>query len=226
MKNICLRGMKMKQNRLKLILAITSGVALLAAILLFVFGIFAVQSMATKVVMIISAVLSLALALEVLYLFFMSSDSRPNYFLYDSRQGRNVSVQKLTFQMINAKMNRYLSAFAPSEGKLWTDRVLEKPDLDMADEFKPLVAYKLLFDLAEHDSENGWKCFEIASVETVSFICSALEMNGDEEMARNLRDMKAAMPINLKYIRDYLVRNRQYLKEKMRRYVYENIQKF
>ncbi len=216
----------MNQNRLKLILAITSGIALVAAILLFVFGIFVVQSIATKVVMIIAAVLSLALALEVLYLFFMSSDSRPNYFLYDNRQGRNVSVQKLTFQMINAKMNRYLSAFAPSEGKLWTDRVLEKPDLEMPDEFKPLVAYKLLFDLAEHDSENGWKCFEIASVETVGFLCDALEMNGDEEMAQNLRQMKAATPINLKYIRDYLVRNRQYLKEKMRRYVYENIQKF
>ena len=226
MKNICLRGMKMKQNRLKLILAITSGVALVAAILLFVFGIFVVQSLATKVVMIIAAVLSLALALEVLYLFFMTSDSRPNYFLYDNRQGRNVSVQKLTFQMINAKMNRYLSSFAPSEGKLWTDRVLDNPSLEMADEFKPLVAYKLLFDLAEHDSENGWKCFEIASAETVSFLCDALEMNSDREMAQNLRQMKAATPINLKYIRDYLVRNRQYLKEKMRRYVYENIQKF
>ena len=218
--------MKMNQNRLKLILAITSGVALLAAILLFVFGIFVVQSIATKVVMIIAAVLALALALEVLYLFFMSSDSRPNYFLYDNRQGRNISAQKLTFQIINAKMNRYLSSYAASEGKLWTDRILDNPYLEMADEFKPMVAYKLLFDLAEHDSENGWKCFEVASVETVEFLCAALDMNGDQEMAQNLRQMKSATPINVKYVRDYLVRNRQYLKEKMRRYVFENIQKF
>lgn len=216
----------MNQNRLKLILGVTSGVALLAAILLFVLGITVVQSIATRVVMIIASVLALALALEVLYLFFMSGDTHPNYFLYDSRQARNISVQKLTFQTINVKMNRYLSNYASSEGKLWTDRILDNPNLDMNDSFKPLVAYKLLFDLAEHDSENGWKCFELASVETVSFLCAALEMNGDEEMGQNLRQMKAATPINLKYVRDYLVRNRQYLKEKMRRYVFDNIQAF
>ena len=215
----------MNQNRLKLILAITSGAALCVALLLFFLGIFAVSGL-TQIAMIIASVLALALALEVLYLFFMSGDARPNYFLYDSRQGRNVSVQKLDSRMVNVKMNRYLSAYAPSEGKLWTDRILDDPYLEMGDEFKPLVAYKLLFDLAEHDSENGWKCFEVASVETVDFLCNALEMNGDQEMAQNLRQMKAASPINLKYIRDYLVRNRQYLKEKMRRYVYDNIQSF
>lgn len=218
--------MEMNQNRLKLILAITSGVALVAAVLLFILGVAVVENTVTKVVMIIVSVLALALALEVLYLFFMSGDVRPNYFLYDNRMGRNMSVQKLTFQAVNVKMNRYLSSYAPSEGKLWTDRILDNPYLEMGDEFKPLVAYKLLFDLAEHDSENGWKCFELASVETVGFLCDALEMNGDLEMAQNLRQMKTAAPINLKYVRDYLVRNRQYLKEKMRRYVYENIQKF
>ncbi len=216
----------MNQKRLKLILAIASGVALVAAILLFVLSLTVIQNVATRVIMIITSVLFLALAVEVFYLFMIAGDSRANYFLYDSRQGRNISVQKLAFQTVNVRMNRFLSGYASSEGKLWTDKILDNPYLEMDDAFKPLVAYKLLFDLAEHDSESGWKCFEMASYETVEFLCAALEMSGDDEMAQNLRQMKAAMPINLKYVRDYLVRNRQYLKEKMRRYVCENIQKF
>ena len=216
----------MNQKKLKLVLAIVSGVALLAAILVLVLSLTVIQNTVTRVIMIITAVLFLALAGEVFYLFWIAGDSRANYFLYDSRQGRNISVQKLAFQTVNVRMNRFLSGYAPSEGKLWTDKILDNPYLEMDDAFKPLVAYKLLFDLAEHDSESGWKCFELASYETVEFLCHALETSGDEEMAQNLRQMKAATPINLKYVRDYLVRNRQYLKEKMRRYVCDNIQQF
>ena len=216
----------MNQKKLKLILAIVSGVALVAAIVLFVLSLTVIQNIVTRVIMIVTSVLFLALAVEVFYLFWVAGDSRANYFLYDSRQGRNISVQKLSFQTINVRMNRFLSGYASSEGKLWTDHVLDNPYLEMDDAFKPLVAYKLFFDLAEHDSEGGWKCFELASYETVDFLCSALEMSGDDEMAQNLRQMKTATPINIKYIRDYLVRNRQYLKEKMRRYVCENIQSF
>ena len=216
----------MNQNRLKLILAIVSAVSLIAAIVLFILSVAVVENVAARVIMIIASVLFVLLAGEVLYLFWLSGDSRANYFLYDNQQKKNISVQKLTFQTINVRMNRYLSGFAPSEGKLWTDKVLDNPYLEIGDEFKPLVAYKLLFDLAEHDVENGWKCFELASTETVDFICTSLEMNGDNEMAQNLRQMKASTPINLKYVRDYLVRNRQYLKEKMRRYVFDNIQSF
>lgn len=216
----------MNQKKLKLILSIVSGVALVAAIVLFVLSLTVIQNVVTRVIMIITSVLFLALAVEVFYLFMITGDSRANYFLYDSRQGRNISVQKLAFQTVNVRMNRFLSGYASSEGKLWTDKILDNPYLEMDDAFKPLVAYKLLFDLAEHDSEGGWKCFELASYETVDFLCTALEASGDEEMARNLRQMKTSAPINLKYVRDYLVSNRQYLKEKMRRYVCENIQKF
>ena len=123
-------------------------------------------------------------------------------------------------------MNRFLATYAPTEGKLWTDRALDDPDLTMRDAYKPAVAYKLLYDLAEKDAEQGWKCFELASEETVEFICVALEMNNDLEMANTLRQMKASYPLNLKYVRDYIVKNRAYLKGKLTRYIYDNIQSF
>jgi hypothetical protein len=135
-------------------------------------------------------------------------------------------VEKLTFQVVNGRMNRFFSNYAPSEGKIWTDGILESPDLDMGDQFKPMVAYKLLYDLAVMDVEKGWRCFEVASVGTVEFVCRSLEMNGDNEVAGNLRMMKNAQPFQTRYVRDYLVSNKGYLQARMFKYVRANIDIF
>ncbi len=219
----------MNQGKLKLIFGIGSIVFAVVAIVLLLVGILAVNfdtAPVVKIVVIIISILCLAMAAEMAYMFLIENDSAPNYFLYNTQAKRNIPAQKLTFQMINNRMNRYLSGFASSEGKLWTDRILDNPYLEMDDKFRPAVAYKLLYDLAERDTEQGWKCFEIASVETVEFICASLELNYDTDMARTLRQMKTAIPFNLKYVRDYLVKNRSYLKSKFGHYIYDNIQQF
>ena len=123
-------------------------------------------------------------------------------------------------------MSRYFAGYASSEGKIWTDGILDDEALDMADEFKPIVSYKLLFDLAHMDIESGWKCFELASVQTVDFICNGLEQNGDDEIANNLRLMKTAIPFQIKFVREYIVSNKKYLQGRMFRYVIDNIEKF
>lgn len=218
---------KMSQNRFKMVLGIVSGLVAVVGIVLLIVGIVADLQIAVKVCMILAAVLCVILAGEIGYLCLLAGgDDHPNYFLYDTQTKRNVSPQKLTFQMVNGRMNRYLAGFASSEGKIWTERVLDNPYLEMNDEFKPLVAYKLLFDLAEHDKDAGWLCFERATPATVEFLCTSLEMNNDMELAESLRQLKAANPINLKSVRDYLVRNRKYLQSKMLHYVQENIQNF
>lgn len=218
----------MNGKKFSLILKIVCACFAVVGVLLLIFGIiYSGDHVFTKVFMIISAVLSLALAGELAYLvWFAKGGEAPNYFLYDSNTRKNIPADKLTVALISQKMNRYFSAYAPSEGKLWTDRILENPSLDMTDIFKPVVAYKLLFDLADRDMEKGWKCFELASYETVDFVCSALELNGETEVAGNIRKMKQVQPFQVKYIRDYLVSNRDYLQTKMLMYVRGNIDKF
>ena len=218
----------MTQKKLNWILTIVCACFAAVAIILFIFGItYDGDHALTQTLMIIAALLSLALAGELAYLiWFSGSGEKPNYFLYDSKAKRNVSVDKLTMPVINKRMERYFSGYAASEGKIWTERILEAPDLDMEDVFKPLVAYKLLFDLAERDVEKGWKCFELASFETVDFVCRGLEMNGEDEVAGNIRKMKMVQPFQIKYIRDYLVSNCNYLQTKMLMYVRDNIEKF
>ena len=219
----------MSQNKLKLLFGIGAIVFAVVAVAMLLVGILAVDFTTAgfvKIMVIVIAVICFAIAAELGYMFFLEQDTAPNYFLYNSQAKRNIPVQKLNYQIINGRMNRYLSGFASSEGKLWTDRILDNPYLDMEDKFKPAVSYKLLFDLAEKDSESGWKCFEVASVETVDFVCAGLEMNQDHDMARVLRQAKNSTPLNVKYVRDYLVTNRAYLKGKLFHYIRDNIQQF
>lgn len=216
----------MEQKKLKSILTIGSAALLLVGIALLILGSALSLDTFPRVFAIISAVLCLAIAVLGAYLLMLMQDKKQNYFLYSYQSKRNIPVQKLTFQIVNSRMNRYLSGYASSEGKIWTERVLDNPYLEMNDVFKPLVAYKLLFDLAEYDSDNGWKLFEIASVETVDFICKGLEMNNDKEFASTLRQVKASKPLNLKFARDYLVKNKKYMQKRMFVYVYDNIQSF
>ena len=219
----------MNQSKLKLMFGIAGIVLAVVAIALIFVGAFAIEfasAALVKIMVFVIAVLCLALAAELFYLLMVENDSAPNYFLYNSQTKRNIPANKLTIQIINSRLNRYLSGFAPSEGKLWTDKILDNPYLEMEDQFKPAVAYKLLYDLAEKDTEQAWKCFELASEETVEFLCSALEMNYDTDMARTLRQMKGATPLNLKLVRDYIVKNRNYLKGKLCRYIYDNIHLF
>ncbi len=218
----------MTQKKLNLILTVACAVFAVLAVVLLVFGIiYDGEHVFTKVFMIISAVLCVALALELAYIvWFADRAQTPNYFLYDNGTKKNVTPDKLNAQIISRRMDKYFSNYAPSEGKLWTDGILATPDLDMEDVFKPIVAYKLLIDLASMDMEKGWRCFELASYETVDFVCSCLEMNGETEVAGNIRKMKTVQPFQIKYIRDYLVSNCGYMQTKMLMYVRENIEQF
>lgn len=215
-----------QQEKIKLIVLIGSIVAAILAVALLIVGIVYSGGTLAKVLIFVISFFVLALAGELGYLFMLMGNTKANYFLFNPKTNRNIAPQKLTFQIINVRMNRYLSNFASSEGKIWTDGVLDDPTLEMDDAFKPLVAYKLLFDLAERDFDAGWKCFDLASDATVEFICAALDTSADEELAKNLRDFKGVKPTNMKYVRDYLVSNRKYLQSKMFRYTADNIDKF
>ena len=215
----------MDRSKLKILLTAGTIVFAVVGIVLLILSLALDMITLLKVTLIIVSVLCLALAAEFGYFTVLVMD-RPNYFLYSSQKRRNISVQKLTFQVINARMNRFLSEYAQSEGKLWNDRVLDDPYLEMKDEFRPLVAYKMLYGLADKDSEAGWMCLENASEETIVFIRKGLELNGDNTLASTLYNMLTDRPANLSGARDYLVRNKRYIQSKMTKYVIENIDCF
>jgi len=217
----------MDRSKMKILLAAATVFFFVVAIVLFILG-FAIDDISTlpKVLLIVLAVICIALTGELGFFTYLMMDTDPNYFLYSPQVKRNISVQNLTFQTVNMRMNKFLSGYASSEGRIWLDRVLDNPYLDMPSEFKPLVAYKLLYGVAESDTDAGWQCIESASDDTLKFIYNGLSENNDLEFASRLQMFMSEKPMNMTFVRDYLVRNKKYMQSKMMRYVVDNIEKF
>ena len=215
----------MDRNKLKIILGIGTALSLCVGAVLLVLALALDMHVFPRIILILVSVVAVALSVELGYFTYLMMDTKPNYFLYNSQIKRNISVQNLTFQTINVRMNRFLSGYAASEGKLWNSRVLDNPYLEMPREFKPLVAYKLLYSLADKDAEAGWGCLENASEETLLFIYNGLNMNNDKDFALNFAQL-VKRPMNINTVRDYLIRNKRYMQSKMTKYVIENIDIF
>lgn len=216
----------MDQKKTNLLLVITSAFFAILAIILLVFGIVYDKGAFAKIMLFVAFLLVLLLAIELAYLFVLSRNVVPNYFLFNTALNVNVSADKLTFEMIDARMNKYLSSFAKSEAELFTNGILENSAAKIKREFHPIVSYKLLLDLAENDTDDAWKCFVLATEMTVEYIAIGLAQNGDRDMADAIRQLKRAKPVNLKQTRDFLVSNKKYIKKRLFKYVQDNIDSF
>lgn len=216
----------MDQKKTNLLLVITSAFFAILAIILLVFGIVYDKGAFAKIMLFVAFLLVLLLAIELAYLFVLSRNVVPNYFLFNTALNVNISADKLTFEMIDARMNKYLSSFAKSEAELFTNGILENSAAKIKREFHPIVSYKLLLDLAENDTDDAWKCFVLATEMTVEYIAIGLAQNGDRDMADAIRQLKRAKPVNLKQTRDFLVSNKKYIKKRLFKYVQDNIDSF
>ena len=216
----------MDKKKTDMLLLVSCAIFAVLAIVLLIFGIVYNKGPLAKILLFAASALVLLLALELAYLYVLSRTVVPNYFLFNPVLNMNMPSNKLTFETIDERMNKYLSSFAPSEGKLWTDGILENRASVIRNEFRPAVAYKLLYDMAENDTEAAWKCFVLATDMTIEFLASGLVQNGDGEMASAIRQLKHAKPINMRQTRDFLVGNKKYIKKKYFKYVVDNINKF
>ena len=216
----------MKQDKIKLIMTIACTCFAVLAIVFFVAGIlYGGDHGFTKIILFVIAAVSLCAAGELAYLvWFSRGGDTPNFFLFNESTKMNISIGDLSDKRINDKMMEYFSDYAPSEGKLWTGNILV--NCEMEEHFKPAVAYKLIYDLAVIDKDAGWKCFDLASVETVDFIASAFEKNGDVDMAGYIKQFKHVQPLNIPQFREFIISNKDYLGMKLCSYVRENIDRF
>ena len=217
---------KMDQKKTNLLLAAASVFFAVLAIILLIFGIVYDKGAFAKIMLLAAFVLVLLLSVELAYLFVLSRNVVPNYFLFNTALNVNIPADKLTFEMVDARMNKYLSSFAQNEAELFTNGILENSAAKIKREFHPIVSYKLLFDIAENDTDEAWKCFVLATDMTVEYIAIGLMQNGDKEMADAIRQLKRAKPINLKQTRDFLVGNKKYIKKKLFKYVQDNVDSF
>jgi hypothetical protein len=199
---------------------LVSGVLFVACCLLLNLALGQTVTPFQRVLLLLCSGVTLAIAALVVWHRFLSEDRDPNYFLYDPARRQNMPPEQLTFTHVNDRLNAYLAKMGESEAQLWSDGYLEtRCRFGRGGIFRPLVAYKLLYDLAEQDNDAGWSCFLNANPATVAFLCDALARCGDGEMAKTLQYFKAHYLRDVSALRTYLIGNRAYLKTRMMKFV-------
>jgi hypothetical protein len=161
------------------------------------------------------------------YLLFLSRDKEPNYFLYDRNLGKNIPLEELRFQTVNEKMTVYISTNFENAEKLWMSDVWARGARFGANgEYSGLVAYKMLFDLADHDKVDQWDLFAEAPMETIIRLCDALSRCGDRNLAQKLMYIRQNCGVEIAPLRSLLLGNKKYLANKMVNLVRRNIEWF
>jgi len=215
------------KKKLPLILLIVACVSLIGAVLLFVLAVPRADATYKRVMEIIIASLMIVLSLLIFYYLWVIRDAEPNFFLFDRAKKRNIPVESLTFAIVNEKMNFYLTMVCDSPEQLWQEDILERERvLGYRRVYRPLLAYKMLYDLADKKIASYWELLLNAKEETILSICGALMQAGEQEMAKAFRFLMTNYREKPEKIKDFVEGNSRYIRGKMIGYVKKNIEFF
>lgn len=169
----------------------------------------------------------LLLSLLILYYLYITRDAEPNFFLFDRARKRNIPVEDLTFTIVNERMSFFLTMVCESAEQLWQDNVLESDrKLGYRRVYRPLLAYKMLYDLADKNIAAYWNLLLTATPATVDSLCSALEQGGEKEMVKAFRYIMENYRENPEKIKDFVCGNMRYIRGRMLGYIKRNIELF
>ncbi len=182
-----------------------------------------------KVLSVICAVLMLLLALLIGAYQWLSRDTYPNFFLYDRKKKKNIPVEKLKFSVVSERMTFLFTRISESPEQLWKGDVLTREDdvFGYRSVYKPLVAYKMLYDLGEQGPDSGyWNYLKTAPQENLNAIYEALEKAGEKKMVDVFRLILEHTDDDYARVKEFLRKNLPYLRSRMVNYVVKHIEYF
>ena len=216
-----------QKKKVSLIMMIVACVSIIGAILLFFVAVPSATASYKKVLEIVIGVLLILMSALIAYYLWLTRDNDPNFFLFDRAKKRNVPVEALTFATVNERMNIYLSMVCESVEELWQDDILENErKLGYRKVYRPLLAYKMLYDLADKNVDSYWNLFLNAKPETVDSLCSALQQGGETEMVKAFRFIMTNYRSNPAKVKDFIIGNMKYIRGRMMGYIKKRIEFF
>lgn len=222
--------MKINMKQIAPALFAVACVLIIGGIVLLAFLVPGAASTFYKVCLVIISILCILMGLGVLFLVYMSRDNDPNFFLYDPKSERNIPAEDLDFDRINLRMSYFMTTLSSSLEKLWADNALNtNPErFGVHEVYKPLAAYKMLYDLIELDKPEGWQLFLCAPTATIKTLTDTLASNGEDDMAKTLVHAynSATSRDDIAWLRDFVMGNAKYIRRRMTGYVQKNLEWF
>lgn len=223
-------NLKVNNKKVLIVVLAMACVAILGGILLFPLVVAKAASGFMAVTSGIVAVTAILIGLALLFFWFISHDGDANFFLYDRKTQRNIDEDELTFDRINSRMGYYMTLISSSQEQVWSKNVLDGEGTRHAQDaaYRPLVAYKMLYDLIELDTPEVWTLFTGSDASVISALCRTLSKCGESEMANTLLDAYegAESVDDTEWVRDFLMGNAKYIRRRMREYVLNKIEEF
>ena len=218
--------MNWKKN-FPLVMLILAFVSLVGSLLLLFLAAPRANAEYKKVLIVIVASLMLLLSGLVFYYLWIIRDAEPNFFLYDRDKHRNIPVDQLNFTMVNERMVFYVTLVCESVEDLWTGEALERErTLGYRRIYRPLLAYKMLFDLADKDVASDWELLLKAEPAVINSLCSALEQGGEVEMVKAFRFIMDNYRDTPEKVKDFVCCNVKYIRGRMLAYIKKNVEMF
>ncbi len=209
------------------LMAVVGVLSLVGAALLLILAVPRADAAYKRVLEIIISALMILLSLLIFYYLYITRDAEPNFFLFDRKRKKNIPLENLNFVIVNERMSFYLTMVCESVEELWTQNVLESDRLlGYRRVYRPLLAYKMLYDLAEKDNAEFWGYLCNASPDTVNSIAGALEQGGEREMVKAFRYIMENYRDNPSKIKDFICGNEKYIRGRMLGYIKRNIELF
>lgn len=214
---------------LPIILWVGLAVFAVGAILLLAVAVPRADATYKRVLSVICAVLMLLLSVLIGAYLWLSRDTYPNFFLYDRKKKKNIPVDKLGFKVINERMTFMMTNLSESPEALWKGDVLlfEAEKFGYKSVYKPLVAYKMLFDLGSQGPDSGyWNFLKTAPQENLNAIYEALERAGEKKMVEAFRLILERTDDDYAKVKEFLRKNLGYIRSRMVSYVVKHIEYF
>ncbi len=215
------------KKKLPLIMAIVAIICIIGAVLILVFPVAGADAAYKKVLGIIIAVLMLLLAALIFVYLFLERDREPNFFLFDRQKKRNIDVDHLNFKIVNERLGFLMTTISQSMEELWTTDVLENElNLGYRKVYRPLIAYKMLYDLADKNLDEYWEYLINATPETVNSIARALTQAGETEMVKAFVFIMHTYREDPSKIRNFVIGNQKYIRGRIMTYIKKHIEMF
>ena len=222
--------MKSILKNMSRILLIVAAVLILGGIVMLALLVPSAASTFYMVCLTIISILCVLMGVGLLFCLYLGRDNDPNFFLYDTKSARNIPEAQLDFERINSRMGYFMTTLSTSLEKLWSDNALDSKSekFGVNEVYKPLAAYKMIYDLAEIDRPEGWRLFLNASPAAINTLTDALLMNGEDAMAKTLIKAynTASSSDDYEWLSDFLKGNKPYISRRMVAYVRKNLEWF
>lgn len=218
---------KIKEN-LPLIFIILGGLLIIGAVLVAIFGAGNAIGVLKAFYVILVALMAILGCVAIYFATLANGSEEPNFFLYDTHTKSNISVNDLTFESVNKKMTYFMSHLTSTAKEIWESDVIGSDNEIFGEnaEFRPLAAYKALYDLSVRGNASVWQLYSEASDDIIVSLADALGEAGDVELGKAVRYLHKNSESCIEKTQKFLSDNCVYIQKKMLKYIKENIEKF